>query len=46
MDINTVIIIIEKMQQNLRYLNLIFLFKFDYPLWHYRILHCGIETYL
>ena len=31
MDINTVIIIIEKMQQNLRYFNLNFLFKFDYP---------------
>ena len=32
MDINTAIIIIEKMQQNLRYFNLKFLFKFDYPL--------------
>ena len=32
MDINTVISIIEKMQQNLRHFNLIFLLKFDYPL--------------
>ena len=32
MDINTAIIIIEKMQQNLRYFNLKFSFKFDYPL--------------
>ena len=31
MDINTVIIIIEKMQQNLRYFNVKFLLKFDYP---------------
>ena len=31
MGINTVIIIIEKLQQNLSYLNLKFLFKFDYP---------------
>ena len=46
MDINTAIIIIEKMQQNLRYFNLKFSFKFDYPLWHHRILHCGIENYL
>ena len=47
MDIDTVTIIIEKkMQQNLRYFNLIFLFKFDNPLWHHRILHCGIENYL
>ena len=30
MDINTVIIIIEKMQHNFRYFNLKFLFKFDY----------------
>ena len=44
MDINNVIIIIEKMQQNLRYFNLNFLFKFDYPLWHHRILHYGIEN--
>ena len=46
MDINTAIIIIEKMQQNLRYFNLNFLFKFDYLLWHHRILHCGVENYL
>ena len=48
MDINTVIIIIEKkkMQQNLRYFNLNFLFEFDYTLWHHRILHCGIGNYL
>ena len=46
MDINTAIIIIEKMQQNLKYFNLKFSFKFDYPLWHHRILHCGIENYL
>ena len=31
MAINTVIIIIEKMQQNLRYFDLKFLFKFNYP---------------
>ena len=46
MDVNTVIIIIEKMQQNLRYFNLKFFFKFDYPLWHHRILYCGIVNYL
>ena len=46
MDINTVIIIIEKMQQKLRYFNLKILFKLDYPLWHHRILHYGIENYL
>ena len=46
MDINTVIIIVEKMQQNLRYFNLKILFQFDYTLWHHRILHCGIEIYL
>ena len=44
MDVNTVLIIIEKKQQNLRYFNLIFLFKLKYPLWHHRILHCGIEN--
>ena len=31
-EINTAIIIIEKMQQNLRHFNLKFLLKFDYPL--------------
>ena len=46
MDINTIIIIIEQMQQNLRYFDLIFLFKFDYPLWNHRILHCGIENFV
>ena len=46
MYVNTVSIIIEKMQQNLKYFNLNVLFKFDYPLWHHRILHCGIENYL
>ena len=46
MDISNVIITIEKMQQNLKYFNLKFLFKFNYPLWHHRILHCGIEKYL
>ena len=46
MDNNTVIIIIEKMRQNLSFFNLKFLFKFDYPLWYHRILHCGIENYL
>ena len=45
-DINIVIIIIENMRQNLRYFNLKFLFNFDYPLWHHRILPCGIENYL
>ena len=39
MDINTAIIIIEKMQLNLRYFNLKS-FKFDYPLVE------GIENYL
>ena len=39
-------IIIEKMHEILRYFNLKFLFKFDYPLRHHRILHCGIENYL
>ena len=46
MDINAVSIIMEKMQHNLRYFNIIFLFKFDYPLWYHRILHDGIENYL
>ena len=32
MDTNTVIIITEKMEQNLRYFNLKFLFKFFYSL--------------
>ena len=44
MDTNTVIIVIEKMQQNLKYFNLKILFKFDYPLWHHRILHLGLKT--
>ena len=46
MDINTVIIIIEKMQQNLKYFNLDYSFKFNYPLWHHRILPCRIENYI
>ena len=46
MNINTVFTITEKMQQSLRYFILNFLFKFKYPLWHHKILHCVIKNYL
>ena len=44
MDINIVIILTEK--NATEYFNLIFWLKFDYPLWHHKILYCGIENYL
>ena len=46
MDINTVIINIEKNGTEFKVFQLNVLFKFKYPFWRHRILHCVIENYL